>query len=190
MRERVVAAFDFDGTITRRDTFLPFLRRYGVGKLTKASCKTLVDLKNGDIRNRLKENALSELFGGYPTKQLEIEGRAYASTIPNLYRREILKRIEFHKHQNHLLVLVTGSLGCYARPAGEALGFDHIIAVEMTSSLGCLTGKMEGVNVRGPEKARRLRMFLGIEDVELWAYGNSSGDKEMLEMAGEVQVNN
>ena len=188
MRERVVAAFDFDGTITRRDTLLPFLRQYGLGKLSKATCKTLLGLRNGDIRNALKKNTLTELFGGYPTAQLEIEGETYASTIPNLYRREILKRIEFHRHQGHQLVLVTGSLGCYARPAGEALGFDHIIAVEMMSSQGYLTGEMDGVNVRGPEKARRLKRFLKNESVGLWAYGNSSGDREMLEMADHAEM--
>ena len=39
MNKQIVAAFDFDGTITNRDTLLPFLRKYGLSKLTKATCK-------------------------------------------------------------------------------------------------------------------------------------------------------
>ena len=58
----------------------------------------------------------------------------------------------------------------------------------MISSYGRLTGAMEGVNIRGPEKARRLKKLLKSESVELWAYGNSSGDREMLEMADHAEM--
>ena len=64
-----------------------------------------------------------------------------------------------------------------------AKGFDHVIAVELASESGLLSGEISGNNIRGPEKARRLRQWIGPTDVEIWAYGNSSGDKEMLSMA-------
>ena len=47
---------------------------------------------------------------------------------------------------------------------------------------------MEGLNILGPEKARRLKKLLTSESVELWAYGNSSGDREMLEMADHAEM--
>ena len=91
--------------------------------------------------------------------------------------------ISYHRNAGHELILITASLGCYARPAAEELGFDHVIAVELTSHAGRLTGEMSSRNVRGSEKARRLREWLGSSEAEIWAYGNSSGDKEMLLMA-------
>jgi len=188
MNKQIVAAFDFDGTITKRDTLLPFLRKYGLSKLTKATCKASLRAGNRNFRNILKETTLNEIFYDYSSEKFEADGDAYASTLPQLYRSEILKHIESHKDRGHQLVLVTGSLGCYARPAASALGFDHVIAVEMISSYGRLTGAMEGANIRGPEKARRLKKLLKSESVELWAYGNSSGDKEMLEMADHAEM--
>ena len=67
----------------------------------------------------------------------------------------------------------------------EAFGFDHVIAVGLESDAdGTLTGELAGPNVRGPEKAVRLRRWLGDDRPEmLWAYGNSSGDTELLAMA-------
>ncbi len=44
-------------------------------------------------------------------------------------------------------------------------GFDHVIAVELEADPeGRLTGRLTGPNVRGPEKAVRLRRWLGGED--------------------------
>ena len=136
----------------------------------------------------MKETTLNELFYDYSSEKFETDGGSYASTLPQLYRSEILKHIESHKDRGHQLVLVTGSLGCYARPAASALGFDHVIAVEMISYDGRLTGAIEGANIRGPEKARRLKKLLKSGSIELWAYGNSSGDREMLEMADHAEM--
>lgn len=188
MTKRIVAAFDFDGTITTRDTLLPFLKQYGLWKLTKGTCKTLAGIQRGNLRNALKENTLKALFADFPIERLEEEGRIYAETLPRLYRKETLGRIKSHKERGDQLILVTGSLGCYARPAAAALGFDHTFAVELASTLGHMTGDIQGANVRGPEKARLLKNHLKGEPVELWAYGNSSGDKEMLKMADHAKM--
>ena len=42
---------------------------------------------------------------------------------------------------------------------------------------------MDGPNVRAHQKAVLLRDTLGSDPVEVWAYGDSAGDKEMLQMA-------
>jgi phosphatidylglycerophosphatase C len=46
-----------------------------------------------------------------------------------------------------------------------------------------LTGRLDGLNVRASQKALRLAEILGPGPVELWAYGDSAGDREMLAMA-------
>ena len=51
---------------------------------------------------------------------------------------------------------------------------------------GRLTGRLAGLNCRGPEKARRVREWLAGHDLtgaELWAYGDSPGDAELLAAA-------
>ncbi|MEG3586942.1 MAG: HAD-IB family hydrolase [Actinomycetota bacterium] len=183
MTLRRIAAFDFDGTITKRDTLFPFLRKYGMVNILQATFSTLIDRKPHGWRESLKANVLRKAFLGKQLQKFEDDGEAYASTLPPLYRDDVLSMIAYHRNAGHELVLITASLGCYARPAAEKLGFDHVIAVELSSHAGRLSGEMPERNVRGPEKARRLREWLGSSDAEIWAYGNSSGDKEMLLMA-------
>ena len=100
-------------------------------------------------------------------------------------RPEMVDQITWHRESGHELVLVSASLGAYLRPFARDHGFDHVIAVELeVGESGHLTGAMAGPNVRGPEKAVRLRSWLDGEEPELlWAYGNSSGDRELLELA-------
>jgi phosphatidylglycerophosphatase C len=56
---------------------------------------------------------------------------------------------------------------------------------------GRCTGRLAGENCRGPEKARRLTELLAGRGALTWAYGDSSGDREMLAMARHpVRVRN
>ena len=84
MNKQIVAAFDFDGTITKRDTLLPFLRKYGLSKLTKATCKASLRAGNRNFRNILKETTLNEIFYDYSSEEFETDGDAYATTLPQL----------------------------------------------------------------------------------------------------------
>ncbi|MEZ5205275.1 MAG: HAD-IB family hydrolase [Acidimicrobiales bacterium] len=136
-------------------------------------------------RDVSKEALLRSLFAGRTAPWLAREGERYATTLPRRLRPEMVEQVRWHRESGHELVLVSASLSAYLRPFARDHGFDHVIAVELESGAdGHLTGEMVGPNVRGPEKAVRLRSWLGGDDVEtLWAYGNSSGDVELLEMA-------
>ena len=82
-------------------------------------------------------------------------------------------------------MIVSASLAAYLVPFAADHGFDHVIGVELeTGPDGLLTGALARPNVRGPEKATASpAWFDGDEPDELWAYGNSSGDRELLAMA-------
>ncbi len=80
-------------------------------------------------------------------------------------------------------MLVSASLSLYLEPFADAVGFDDVIATRLEEDSGYLTGRLYGRNVRGPEKAARLRGLLGPDLAELWAYGDSAGDRQLLEMA-------
>ena len=99
-------------------------------------------------------------------------------------RAEAVARAEWHRAQGHRIVIVSASLANYLRPIAEELRFDAVLATELeVGPDGRLTGRMLGENVRGPEKARRLDSWIASElgGVEpfVWAYGDSSGDKEL-----------
>jgi phosphatidylglycerophosphatase C len=72
-------------------------------------------------------------------------------------------------------------------PLGASLGVDGVVCTVLERGAdGRLTGRLVGANCRGAEKARRVRAWLsehGLDDAELWAYGDSAGDDELLALA-------
>ena len=136
-------------------------------------------------RDASKDALLRALMAGREAAWLEREGARYAASLDRRLRPEMVDQITWHRESGHELVLVSASLGAYLRPFARDHGFDHVIAVELeVGESGHLTGAMAGPNVRGPEKAVRLRSWLDGDQPELlWAYGNSSGDRELLELA-------
>jgi phosphatidylglycerophosphatase C len=195
--ERRIAAFDFDGTITSRDTLLPFLARTcgrrtfsrALRRAGRAAAATRLGLGAAPHhRDASKEVLLKDLLAGRSADWLAEVGHDYAEAVlPGQVRPEMLDQIRWHRDHGHELVLVSASLHAYLGPFGRAHGFAEAIAVTLeVDPAGMLTGALDRPNVRGPEKARRLREWLdGDTPAYLWGYGNSSGDRELLAMVDQ-----
>lgn len=187
---RQVAAFDFDGTISRRDTLVPFLATVaGRSRVLGASVRRAPQLAGmvlGRVdRDREKERLIRTLFAGRASAEVAEAGVAYAARLwtSQRFRPEALGRLRWHREQGHEIVIVSASLDVYLGPLAPRLGVDHVISCTLEQMDGTLTGALEGGNVRGPEKVRRLDAWLGSREVELWAYGDSAGDEELLARA-------
>ena len=187
----VVAAFDFDGTLTRRDTLLPFLLYLlGGAQILRDALilsPTLVGYGLGMIRNGIaKERVLTRCLAGMRMHELQQEAERFAAlTLPGLLRQEALQRFDWHKQQGHRCVVISASLDIYVRPWALKVGFDDVIATHLeTLKDGSVTGKLLGENCFGIEKVRRLDALLGARSgYTLYAYGDSRGDKELLSAA-------
>jgi len=183
----VVAAFDFDGTLTRRDTLMPFLRRAcGPWPIVRAA----IVARGARGRDAFKVALVGELFRGWPAERLDSLGRAHVPTLLAALRPGSVERLDWHRRRGHAIVIVSASLGAYLRPLAERLELDGALAVELVADAGGrLTGEVVGgLNNRGPEKVARLKAWVDARfgtgtDVELWAYGDSSGDAELLAIA-------
>ena len=187
----VVAAFDFDGTLTRRETLLPFLLHMlgavAVARHALMLSPTLAGYGLGLIRNDVaKERVFVRCLAGMRTVELQQEAERFAALIlPRLLRHEPLQRLDWHKRQGHRCVVISASLELYVRPWAIKAGFDDVIATRLeTRENGHVTGKLSGANCYGIEKVRRLEALLGVRDgYSLYAYGDSRGDKELLSSA-------
>jgi len=183
-----VAAFDFDGTLATRDTLVPFLRRArGAPRVLAAAARAVPQVRD---RDGFKLAMIGHLFRGERADRLATLGQAYVPTLEGVLRPELLDRLRWHQAEGHATVLVSASLGAYLRPLAERLGLDAALAVELVVGAdGLLTGEVVGgLNTRGPEKVSRLRAWVAQRHgpgavVELWAYGDSSGDEELLAVA-------
>ena len=186
-----VAAFDVDGTLTTRDCVVPFLRRVrGVGGLAGAlaarSGRLVPALVRRD-RDAVKAVATEAAFTDRPVAEVEALGTTFAAEVHHDWlRAEVVDRLHRHRADGHTVVLVSASFGAYLRPLAALLGGAAVIATELEiDGNGICTGRLDGGNCRGAAKVLRLHEWLsstagGRSDVELWAYGDSPGDRPLL----------
>ncbi len=185
---RPIAAFDFDGTLTHKDSFNAFLFD-SCGFFTVAT--TLIfspDLGLAYLftrdRGALKSRILFKLLG--PITRAKLQGMAarFASGRGyGLFRADAREAWDACK-ATHERVIVTASPELLVGPLAEMIGADRVIGTRLGFAAdGRLTPKLDGRNCRGPEKMRRLREVYG-EAVQIdQAYGDTAGDREMLKAA-------
>ena len=187
--ERPVAAvFDFDGTLTTRDSLFPFLRFYSGWPTFAVKVVRLSPLLLGYamrlIRNdTAKEMTLIAFLRGAPMSDVESAGAEFsAKALPRLLRGAALRRLEWHRSQGHRCILLSASLELYLRPLAKAVGFDDVSgSILEVAPEGVVTGRLVGGNCRGQEKVRRLTQLLGQPGhFILYSYGDSSGDRPLL----------
>ena len=195
MSERpVVVAFDVDGTLTRRDWVVPFLWRLGATRLVlglaRRAPSVIAAVARRD-RDRLKALATAAAFHGRSVAAVEQVAAAFGVEIERWLRDDTSGRLSWHRQQGHTVVLVSASYEVYLDVLGRSLGVDAVLATRVASDGATYTGALAGDNCRGAEKLRRLDEWLAArEDVKggrrgvvLWAYGDSAGDRELLEAA-------
>ena len=189
---RPLVAFDFDGTLTTRDSFTAFLQwrarpaRYALGLLRLAPA-ALAYLVHRD-RGRIKAAAAREFLKGVPRERLEAEARAFAEAcFDGLLRPDALEAWRRWRADNARLVIVTASPDLVVAPFAQALGADDLIGTRLAfDGQGRAAGGFATPNCRGQEKVVRLKAAFGEHLVLKAAYGDTAGDREMLAMA-EIQ---
>lgn len=183
--------FDFDGTLTRRDSLMPFLRQTVgtaafVGGLARCSAM-LAAYAAGRIRNdRAKERLLAHFFGGRSIDELHKAGQRFANgSLNGLLRPAQMALLEQHREAGDTCVLVSASLDLYLEPWARGHGFEAVLSSRLaTDEHGRVSGRLEPANCHGPEKARRIQAWLADRrPSHVTAYGDSRGDVEMLKMA-------
>ena len=186
-----LVAFDFDGTMTVRDSFKAFLRWrvgpaaywLGLGKLIPA----LLAYPFHRNRARLKAAMVRIFLKGLPRKVLEQEATEFAAVAaPLLLRPDALLAWRRYRLDGARLVIVTASPEQLVAPFARGLGADLLLGTKLDFDADDrVTGRLDGRNCRSQEKVRRLREVFG-QDIRLAAaYGDTAGDIEMLDLADE-----
>lgn len=187
----VVAAFDFDGTLTRRDSLVSFLA-YSFGwpktvlKLSFLTPWFLLYLIGRLNRKEMKEIILTQFLKGVPYEAVLVLGKRFAEKkIPSLVIPQRMAKLNWHLSEGHRCFLVSASIDAYLVPWAKLNGFEAAVTSKLEAdAAGCVTGKLIGQNCRRGEKVRRLEEIIGnLSAYELYAYGDSEGDKELLAAA-------
>jgi phosphatidylglycerophosphatase C len=189
-RPRIVAVFDFDGTLTYCDSLLPFLRSArGPLRFWWALLRTipwLVGYAAGRVgRTVAKERLLRQLLGGLDEEAYRQAARRYVDRdLPRLLNASAIDRLDWHREQGHEVLLASSTLEAYLAPLASVIGADGVLATGMEVRDGALSGMVLGENCYGPEKVTRLIERVGALDaIDLYAYGDNTGDRELLAAA-------
>jgi len=187
---RRVAAFDFDGTLTKADTFVPFVRELvGLPRFMLAGLLTSPRFVGAVLddgrRNTAKEAFLRRTLRDREASDLRERAATYAERVfTDGMRDDMIQRLREHRDGGADVVIVSASPSLYVDLVGQRLGVTAVLATELeVGPDGRFTGAIVGENCRRAEKVRRLEEWLAGDDVELWAYGDSKGDTELLARA-------
>lgn len=199
---RVVAAFDFDGTMTTHDTFRLFLREaFGWQRVARECSRLLPAFASFSISNRdqLKERLLFALLQHQPVAPWHAFAQRFQPKLRALLRLGVIDQLRWHQACGHRCVMVSASLDLYLAPIAKEFGFDNLLCTRLQTDPrrepvdgfpavprheDRFTGHLVGVNCRRQEKVNRLTALLGdLSQYEMYAYGDSVGDKEMLAVA-------
>ena len=184
-----IAFFDFDGTITTKDTLLEFIK-FSKGRLLfligfLVNAPYLVAFKMKLITNqKAKEKILQFFFRNTPLSDFKMQCEDFTrQVLPALLRPKALEEIRKLKEDGSIVVVVSASPENWIYEWAKSAGVE-LIASRLEIRDGNLTGKISGANCHGQEKVRRIMEQYHIPDFsEVYAYGDSKDDSPMLNLA-------
>lgn len=188
MNQRI-AFFDFDGTITTKDTLLEFIKfskgtpLFYLGFLLTSPW--LLAYKAKLISNQqAKEKVLQFFFRNWTLVRFqEICGRFCHTALPDLIRPKALHEIKKLQEAGFIVVIVSASPENWIQGWADQVQAALIATRLETKGELRLTGKILGANCHGEEKVKRIQQEYDLADYrEIYAYGDTSGDKPMLRL--------
>lgn len=187
----VLSVFDFDHTLTYRDSFTFFLRaKLGTFKYATGMRATGIHaaqfLAKVISRDELKGRLIRNFMTGFSVAQLEDLSDDFCRQYWwRLMRPAAVSAVAGELRSGAAVTLCSASPEIILRPFAERLGV-HLIGTRLEEMNGLLTGMIAGKNCRKAEKVARLKQTYGdLSEYHLRAWGDSDGDKELLEAADE-----
>ena len=184
--------FDFDGTITRDDSLLEFVayvvgfKKFFRGILVLSPI--LAAYKLGLASNNFtRRKLLGYFFAGMSADKFYKICKKYSTThIEDILKQSAMDKIASYKAAGDKIVIVTASLEDWLRPWCDAQGLE-LLGTKIRRKGGIITGEIEGQNCYGAQKVARVRAAYDVSAFDrVIAYGDSRGDREMLEFADEA----
>lgn len=188
-----VHAFDFDGTLTKRDTFLLFLcwsagRRKFVSALLR-NAPVLVGMKLRIVPvQRAKEAMFAYFFRGMSLTDFDALCNRFVCENRHLFRSGAFDAVRgFADSSDNAVIIVSASLENYIVPFFKRLSVIVEATRVETDGEGRLTGRFLGKNCKGEEKVHRiLSHFPDRAAYRLVSYGDSAGDREMFAFSDDA----
>jgi phosphatidylglycerophosphatase C len=186
---KTIAAFDFDGTITKHDTLLYFIWfAANIGQILIGSFlmfPSLLLYKLKLIPNySAKEKLFKIFFGGVPINRFNILSDSFMAVIDKMVNPKAIEKIKWHQQMGHEVIIISASAENWIRPWAAKYRIETVLATQLEVKNQSVTGSFLTQNCHGAEKVcRLLKQYPDRDNYILYAYGDSNGDKELLSLA-------
>ena len=188
MKSKVLAVFDFDGTITTKDTLFLFIRFYHgkcnmcIGLLLLSP--VLIAYKIHIISNkRVKEILIAYFFGDENFSKFCDMCKRYSKEIDGIANIEAIERIRWHQQHGDEVVIVSASLELWIKPWGDLMNV-KVMGTQVEVNNGLIGRRFITPNCYGIEKVNRLlAVYPDRNDYILYSYGDSKGDYKLFEIS-------
>lgn len=185
-----IYAFDFDGTLTRRDTFIELIRYvHGTRRLVMGLLRffpILVLMKLGHYPNwKAKQRVFAWFFKGMDIATFNDHCARFAHHCRAIRRDDGFAIVHHALEAGDQVVIISASIDNWVRPFFAEWG-DRVAlcCTKIDVREDRVTGQFLTMNCYGAEKPKRLLQAFPLrETYELVAFGDSRGDKELLEAA-------
>ena len=188
----VVAVFDLDGTLTKKDTYIPFLLRvfksrpgrlFHVSGLPFFLALFYMRLINN---HRLKQIFLYVFLKGAEIEDiLNVASEFVRALLKDGMNPVGLKLLHLHQKRGDRIILLTASFDIYVSIIAKHLGITEILCTRAEIFEDRYTGNYSGLNCHGFEKLRRIKLYLGNIKKKVFAYSDDISDLPLLQWAGK-----
>ena len=184
-----LALFDFDGTLSTKDSLGEFFKyalgdtKYYLTLIKFAPIFILWQLKL--MKNyKAKEILFKMFFNGINEKIFKDLAQRYSlEELDKILRKNVYAKLQEHKNNGDRVIIVSASMKCWLDAWCKKENVE-LISTELLFKNGKFSGKFATKNCHGIEKFNRIKNYLNIDVYDsIYAYGDSNGDTQMLEMA-------
>lgn len=184
--------FDFDGTLTYKDTMFLYLKFYNASKFRMQFIKhiplfTLLKLNLLDAE-KVKKSFISSILKGQSKAKIEKKSQEFFDQYyPEIFRENALDFIKNIDYSQTDCYIVSASLDIWVKPFAEKFKM-NLIATKAEFKNDIFTGNFVGKNCNGLEKVNRIKEEISDKKYDKTiAFGDTSGDQQMLDWANEGQ---
>ncbi|MEA9389592.1 HAD family hydrolase [Acerihabitans sp. TG2] len=186
-----LSVFDFDGTLTKRDSFVPFLlfafgHRVFARRLVRLVIPALKYIGRRATRDELKDILIRTFLAGVEATWVEQKAADFCERYwTRLMRPSGLIAVATQVNSGAIVTICSASPAMVLKPFADRLGI-RLIGTDLEVKDGVLTGRISGQNCRCAQKVERLQAVYGpLSSYHLRAWGDTRGDYEMLAAAQE-----
>lgn len=185
---KTLALFDFDGTLYTDDSFTGFIF-YALKKpqIIWRGLKILPWITAYYLKlypaHRMRPKLYGNMFKDSDAEEILQLAQDYAQQLVFKFNPKLLQQLRQHQQLGHEIALVSASLDLYLKPVCTYLNID-LLCSEVEIKAGKITGFYQTPDCSNAQKKLRILEKYRLEDyAEIYAYGNSEEDQEMLSLA-------